>query len=104
MVVILDLGDFWIETFIVARAAIAANTVSGAQVILTKAGRFVGGSVSLDTNFAASTDDISCSMATDPANAEITYGLALTAIQVKRVNNTAAPITFGVKVVLFLRK
>jgi len=99
---IYDLGEFWIESFVIARAAIAQGLVDSDQT-LSRAGFFVGASMVLDGDLSeAERLDVGLQIS-DTADTELTYGEEITQVRIKLSNNNAGARTFGAKVIIFLR-
>jgi len=100
---IFDNAEFWIESFVVARAAIVQGTTT-TDLVLTRSGHFVGLSAVLDTIVNnVGMRDIGIAV-TDLINAELTYGQEITGIRLRRSNVNVGAQTFGAKIMVFMRE
>jgi len=102
MTKVLDLGDFWIETAHINRAAIPAGGFTNNNFNLEKPGRFVGGALALDGD-GANIPDIHASL-TLTNSGTLLYGAAIIALRVIIANTSAGPLTNGCNVIVFLKK
>jgi len=98
-----DGGNFWIETFVVARAAIGAG-ITDTELTLERPGLFLGCSIALDT---AETEVVMnrchTSLQVGSTDNSLTYGLEIGSIRLRR-SNTSGTVTFGAYVLVFMRK
>jgi len=104
MVIIFERGNvFWIESIDQARASIA----SGGQVVtdhaVTKAGIFLGGSVSFDSH-PSNLDKVACSLVETAASGTLSIGdpIEVTVRACIRNEDNIAR-TLGLHIILFMR-
>lgn len=100
---IFDNGDMWIETHIIPRAAIPNGTTQ-IVIVLDKPGRFVGASVCIDSSETAAIVDNCDTIIVADALTELTYGESITQMRVLLQNSAGGAVTFGAKLLLFMKK
>jgi len=96
-------GNFWIESIVVARASIGSSTLD-TDINLERAGRFLGGSVTLDADLVeGNMERIQTSLEVGGTNNSLTFGLNITQIRLKRYNAGGAA-SFGAYILIFMGK
>jgi len=98
------MGDFWIETFQVARSSLAGTSNVPTNFNLDKPGRFVGGCTSIDAFLAVASSDDVVAFLTNTDDSELVYGDAITAIRMNLYNSAGAARVFGARVCIFVKK
>jgi len=101
MTLVFTVGDFWIETFEIPSQVIANGVAVGLRVTFERAGRFVGGSSTV--NESASVIGLSSGFRqTDGTKA--LYGESITQLDCIIGNNSGAPTTMGGSFVVLMKK
>jgi len=106
MVIIFSQGDsFWIESFEFARDFVDAGIIETKTFTLSKAGTYLGGSATIDSQNAdaATQQNLSATMKTT-GNTHLTLGDNITAFNIQLGNNNGGGVTFGAYVFVFMRR
>jgi len=104
MTVIVDNVDWWIEYFHVARASLSAASRRNTNFTLSKAGNFMGGSITTDADLAGGfIQGVQCALV-QTNNAELLFGQQLSAIRSIMSNGTGSALICGEHVLVYLRK
>jgi len=95
--------EFWIEAFTVARSSISAGGFGITNFTLQRAGTFLGAALAVDTAGAvADIADVIAFVRNDDVT-ELTFGQALSILEVVRTNGSSNAVTFGCHVIVFMR-
>jgi len=101
MTVIVDMGDYWIESILITRAA-RGFPVDAVDITLTKPGRFVGGAVTADADAAGIVDGRFVMTMCQTNNALLAYGTAISQVRIIFAGN--ADRVIGAHILIFLRR
>lgn len=105
MTLIINMGDYWVETFHSARANIGPSGHSSSLFNLDKPGRLVGVSACLDCSTQAGADGGLLSlMVVDTLNQELVYGYRLVTLRLRKFNSSPNTISIGANVMVILRR
>jgi len=105
MVIIFQMGEnFWIESFFVPRANVAAG--GGASVTLTmeRTGDIVGVNMAIDHALGVTPSTEIAIAIRNTDTTVIVYGTRTSALQLRKTNANAADQIFGAEIIVFLRK
>jgi len=98
-------GNYWIESFAVARASVGAAATVDTDITLERPGVFLGGSVSLDSALLFSdVDQTNLSLQVGGSNNALTIGAEITQVRLRRYNGSAGALIFGAYILVFMRK
>jgi len=106
MVIIFSQGDtFWIESFEFARDFIDAGQIETKVFTLEKAGTYLGGGATIDSQNAdaATQRNLSATMK-NTGNTHLTVGDQITAFHIQLGNENGGGVTFGAYVFVFMRR
>ncbi len=104
MTIFPHVGNMHFEFHTVARANIGAGALSSDIITLNKGGRLLAvvGVVDCDLT-AVQAADIGYYVNNSVGNVQLNFGDALTTIQVRRWNNSAGGLTFGVHIIVAIQ-
>jgi len=97
-------NNWWIESFTVARAAIADQTERSTTHTLERAGVFIGGSATMDHDIVASAVSGMSLVLRSSDNTELVLGENITTIESVFMNDSGGSKTAGEIVLVLLRK
>jgi len=103
MVLIFQSGNFWIESFSVARASIADQAERVTAHTLERAGVFLGVSATMDHDIAAAAVTGLCLVARRTNDAALVIGQNITALETVFMNDSGAAAIVGEQVLIFMR-
>jgi len=96
-------GNYWIESFVVARAAIGSG-VTNTELTLERPGVFLGCSLAMDTSETETVmQNIHQSLQIGGTNNSLTFGLEITSVRLRR-SNTSGTVSFGANVLIYMKK
>jgi len=106
MTVIFTTGDFWIEDLNVLSSSIPANSNTSVGLGLERPGHCVGIAAVITNNTAdeALASQIYTVVRNQSTGGTIVYGQVLSSVGIRRGNNSASAISFGVHVIIFMRR
>jgi len=106
MVIIFNTANFWIEDLNILNAAVAANSQLTSGVALERAGDCLGISTSITANESdeALASQIYVHVRNQTNGGTIVYGAPLSSVGIRRGNNSASSVSFGMHVMVFMRK
>jgi len=106
LTLIFELGDeFYIESHVVNRATISAGSFALTTITNDKPGKYLGGAAFLDINSTDEADLAGINYAILKSdNGQLAINDDIATIRVRRYNNTAGDLSFGLTVILFMRR
>jgi len=107
MTIVYSMGEqFWIEVLQIARTSVAANSSDNTNLVLEKEGTLLGTSIAISHNISdeALAALISVGGRDQSAGGDLLVGIRIKTIAIRRGNAHSSAQSFGVTVMVFLRK
>jgi hypothetical protein len=102
MPIILDLGEFWIDSLFVSQAAVPSGGTLDQAYTPTRVGRFCGGSAVIVNSVAG--QDPSGPILLNASYGTLSYGVLIDTGRIVVRNSNQAPQDINVHIILFMRK
>jgi len=101
-----DGGRFWIEDLNILNASVPANSQLSSGINLEKTGICVGIIATITSNQAdeALASQIYAHVRNQITGGTIAYGTNLSSVGIRRGNNSASAVSFGIHVIVYMRK
>jgi len=104
MTIIFSNGDFWIDSIQQPRNSIPFGTRSIFNINLTRTGRFVGVSCTLDSAGSFTDTQVSINIHNIIGGAVLTYGQVISDFQIAINNHGTVNASAGANILFFMRK